>query len=245
MKYEKQKVELEQSGYAITNEIFSAEEVRAIINCIEEFEGNSANSEVDSFIRTKDLFAIRQLLNHCPALSSLIFNARMKALIKELASEEFSVCKAIYFDKPKASNWFVSYHQDLSVSVTKKAEIEGYKNWTFKRGQFGVEPPTNILDNIITLRIHLDDTDENNGALKVIPNSHLNGVYKLDLIRDKIEDEQICRVKKGEVMLMKPLTFHASNRTINDQQRKVIHLEISNQNLQNPIDWKERKSIPF
>jgi hypothetical protein len=41
-----------------------------------------------------------------------------------------------------------------------------------KNGFFSVCPPEDILKNTVTIRIHLDDADEFNGALKVIPGSH-------------------------------------------------------------------------
>ena len=46
--------------------------------------------------------------------------------------------------------------------------VEGYGPWTVKQNQYAVQPPLDILENNFTIRIHLDDTDENNGALRVI-----------------------------------------------------------------------------
>ena len=86
--------------------------------------------------------------------------------------------KSIYFDKPAGSNWFVSYHQDLTISVNAKIDLGGFGPWTVKQDQYAVQPPLQILENNFTIRIHLDDTDENNGALKVIPGSHLKGVCR-------------------------------------------------------------------
>jgi hypothetical protein len=81
--------------------------------------------------------------------------------------------KSIYFDKPETSNWYVSYHQDLTISLDKKVQIRNYGPWTSKSNQFAVQPPIEILENIFTIRIHLDYTNEQNGALKIIPKSHL------------------------------------------------------------------------
>ena len=44
-----------------------------------------------------------------------------------------------------------------------------------KEGIPHVQPPTAILEQMLTVRIHLDRTDESNGALKVIPGSHRQG----------------------------------------------------------------------
>lgn len=170
-------------------------------------------------------------------------NKKLRSLLSHFFSDEYYLTKAIYFDKPKTSNWFVAYHQDLSISVNKKAEIQDYKNWTFKKGQYGVQPPETILKNIVTVRIHLDNTTKENGALKVIPTSHLNGVVRIDSFDFKNKKEVDCEVERGAVMLMKPLTLHASNRTTNNQQRRVIHLEFSNLNLETPLIWLEKLVI--
>lgn len=230
--------ELTEKGFSIIPNIFSEKEISGIIHCIE-----SANSNSNSFLKTKDLFAIRQLLKHIPKLQSLIFTEKFKSVLVGLGGKDYFLTKSIYFDKPKESNWFVSYHQDLSISVSNRKETAGYQNWTSKRGQIGVQPLTEILENIITIRIHLDDTDEQNGALKVIPTSHSNGISRLETLNLENEQEVFCSVEKGGLMPMKPLLLHASNRSTGNKQRRVIHLEFSNRELAGELDWEERLAI--
>ena len=121
--------------------------------------------------------------------------------------------------------------------------MEDYVNWTFKKGQNGVQPPIKILQDTITIRIHLDKTDKNNGALKVIPKSHSKGIIRADSKDWNIDNEFICEVEKGGAMLMKPLTLHASNRTTNGKKRRVIHLEFNKHNLTEPLAWLEHYGI--
>ncbi len=47
-----------------------------------------------------------------------------------LAAIDNFVVKSIYFDKPASSNWYVPYHQDLTISVDKKLELENFGPWT-------------------------------------------------------------------------------------------------------------------
>ena len=95
------------------------------------------------------------------------------------------------------------------------------------------------MENIFTIRIHLDDTDENNGALKVIEKSHLKAVYRPETIDWNTEKETVCNVKSGGVMLMKPLLLHSSGKTTNQNRRRVIHIEFSNQLLPKNLNWAE------
>ena len=140
MNYKKNKIELEENGYSVLTDLYSDDEISEIITCIE-----NAEQDGNSFMKTKDLFAIRQLIKNVPELSDLLFNKKLTELISDLSESEYFLTKAIYFDKPSESNWFVAYHQDLSISVGKKADLENYVNWTFKKGQYGVQPPIEIL----------------------------------------------------------------------------------------------------
>jgi len=86
------------------------------------------------------------------------------------------------------------------------------------------------------------DTDEHNGALRVVPGSHRRGVYWY-ASADAGNLEQTCRVKKGGVMIMRPLLQHASNRTTNGSRRRVIHIELSNMTLPAALSWVEKREI--
>lgn len=223
------------NGFTTLDSIYTTDEIENILQQI-----NQANTDRETFRKSSDLFAIRQFLKEVPEVLVTIFNNKLKALLTELLGDRYFVVKSIYFDKPHTSNWYVSYHQDLTISVDKKLEIEGFEFWTTKQNQFAVQPPVDILQNIVTVRIHLDKTNENNGALKVVPESHLKGIYRPETIDWKIESEVSCNVSKGGIMLMKPLLLHSSGRTTNNMQRRVIHIEFSNQELPTQLNWAER-----
>ena len=225
---------LQETGFTIIDNVFTAEEVAIIIETI-----NSIDTSGPAFRKTSDLFAIRRFVKEVPAISPLIFNSRLRAIIDELFGPDYFLVKSIYFDKPEQSNWFVAYHQDLTISVQEKKQVAGFEQWTVKNNQFAVQPPVALLENIFTIRIHLDDTDENNGALKIVPGSHRKGIYRPETIDWNTEQEVICKVQSGGIMIMQPLLLHASNRTTNNNKRRVIHLEFSNQLLPGELQWAE------
>ena len=234
----KQTDELLENGFAIINDIYSLTEVEKILSVIE-----NTNSDKDTFRKSSDLFAIRQFLKEVPSISKLVFNDKLISILKNLFGDKYFAVKSIYFDKPQSSNWYVSYHQDLTISVDKKVEVDGFGFWTTKHNQFSVQPTLDILQNVVTIRIHLDDTDENNGALKVVSKSHRQGIYRPETIDWTKEKEEVCSVEKGGVMLMKPLLLHSSGRTTNNQQRRVIHIEFSNIELPKELNWSERLNL--
>lgn len=106
-----------------------------------------------------------------------------------------------------------------------------------------MQPTVDILNNIYTIRIHLDDCDETNGALKVLPQTHSNGIIRPETLKDIEGKEVTCNVKKGGIMIMKPLLMHSSSRSNSDKQRRVIHIELANMNLPNGLEWREKQSL--
>lgn len=224
-----------KNGFTVIDSVFTDDEIKKIIEVIQ-----NADTSAENFRKSDDLFAVRQFLKEVPEIKSLVFNGNVKAIIRELFGEKYFVVKSIYFDKPETSNWYVAYHQDLTISVDKKLEMQGFGPWTTKKNQFAVQPPLPVLENIYTIRIHLDDTDENNGALKVVPGSHAKGIYRPETIDWNVETEEICKVEKGGIMIMKPLTLHGSNRTTDGRRRRVIHIEFSDVELPEELNWSER-----
>lgn len=222
-------------GFAVVDDIYTDAEVNAIIASIE-----SADKTGPLFRQTDDLFAIRQFLKVIPSVSSLIFTDKLNRCLQKLFGDGYFVVKSIYFDKPALSNWFVAWHQDLTISVDKRVETDGYGPWTVKHNQFAVQPPLAILEDNFTIRIHLDDTDEGNGALKVIPGSHLEGVSRPENIDHATVASVSCNVPAGGMMIMKPLLMHASGRTSNNKKRRVVHIEFSRAELPDGLNWSER-----
>ena len=226
---------LRDQGFAIIENIFTHAEVDAITAGI-----RAADAKGPGFRATRDLFAIRRFLQELPSLQTLIFTDRFLTLLTELAVPDYFSVKSIYFDKPGSSNWFVAWHQDLTISVDKRAAVAGFGPWTVKGVQFAVQPPVEFLENIFTIRIHLDDTDEYNGALRVIPESHRQGVILPGTMDLSKEQGITCPVSKGGVMIMRPLLMHASGRSTSNRSRRVIHIEFSSLSLPAPLQWAER-----
>lgn len=224
------------NGFTVVDDIYTDAEVNNIIAAIE-----GADKTGPLFRQTDDLFAIRQFLKAIPSISPLIFTDKLITCLCWLFGDSYFVVKSIYFDKPALSNWFVAWHQDLTISVDKRAEIGGYGPWTVKHNQFAVQPPLDILQDNFTIRIHLDDTDEGNGALKVIPGSHLDGVIRPENIDHEAAASFSCNVRAGGMMIMKPLLMHASGRTSNNKKRRVVHIEFSRAELAEGINWAEKR----
>ena len=224
---------LEEKGYAIVPPIYDAEEVHALISCME-----AADDGAPAFRRSRDLYAVRSLLKSVPGLHRLLMNASLQKWIAQLFGPDYFLVKGIYFDKVAGSNWTVAWHQDLTISVDRQIEAPGYSQWSRKAGEIAVRPPLDILQSMYTIRIHLDETTSENGALRVIPGTHRQ-VHRYGPEMQDLPVET-CEVPAGGALIMRPLLMHSSLRNHSERARRVIHLEFSNRELPEGMRWRER-----
>ena len=131
------------------------------------------------------------------------------------------------------------------IAVDQRQALPDYGPWTTKQGEVTVLPPRHVLESIITIRLHLDACDATNGALKVVPGSHKHGVIANEYHPIYTPRAITCPVPAGGVLLMQPLTLHASNRSTSTRPRRVIHLEFSATELPARLTWRERPHLPL
>lgn len=144
--------------------------------------------------------------------------------------------RSTLFDKTDGANWGVFWHQDLSIAVKERHDLECFHSGTRKAGVQCVQPPVEITSRILAVRHHLDDCLATNGALKVLRGCHRSDTLTTDRI-DEISsrvNEVICEVPTGGAVLMSPLLLHASSPMNNSGHRRVIHLEFPAQELPRP-----------
>ncbi|MCP9237948.1 phytanoyl-CoA dioxygenase family protein [Lewinella sp. JB7] len=218
----------------VTNDVFTYAEVNGMIQSIDENKDNLG-------------FGIRNFLENNPRVLNRISKT---AEFLELVKTHFKrprIIKSIYFDKPKKANWVVNWHQDITVNLSRKLDRNGYSNWRVLKDRVVVQPPEQLLRSILTYRIHLDDTTELNGALKVILCSEDQGIMRLDknYINSTCNEVEVCNDGRGGVLTMSPLTVHASQRSMDSQKRRrVIHLEVIEVagNIED-LPWRENYAL--
>ena len=87
----------------------------------------------------------------------------------------------------------------------------------------------------------MDDTDESNGALRVLPGSHQLDRLSAERISElrSEQPEFICTAHAGDVLLMRPLLLHASSRSAKPGHRRILHIEYAAFSLPAILDWHE------
>ncbi len=224
-----------QNGFAVLPDVIDNDTCRAFVEAIEQASAASA-----SFRQTNDLFAIRNLLQEVPDLAKRLWTPPVNRLLDDVVGCGTNCVRAIYFDKPAGSNWVVPWHQDVQISVDRREPVARWSNWTQRHGQWSVQPSQYYLRYLTTVRIHVDDCDWTNGALKVIPGSHNRGVLTDANLRALDKTTAVtCCVPKGGLLIMKPLLVHSSGKSISSNNRRVIHLELTDRRLPKGLQWRE------
>ena len=133
-------------------------------------------------------------------------------------------------------------HSRFAGLFLDKIPSANFGGWSVKKGVVHVQPPASVLENMLTLRVHLDDCDADNGPLRVLRGSHRYGRLNDGQVEDlkHTSEEVICVVPAGGVLLMRPLVLHASSPAKIPRHRRVIHLEYAADPLPAPLRWFEQ-----
>ncbi|MBL9081185.1 MAG: phytanoyl-CoA dioxygenase family protein [Planctomycetales bacterium] len=215
---------VECDGYAIVPSVLDAEACDSLIDVLGPVGG-----------------AGRRGLLGLLAVAELAGSSRLLDLVRPLLASEPRPVRTIYFDKSPEANWLVAWHQDLTLALRERHEIPDFGPWSVKEGIPHVQPPAELLARMITVRLHLDDADTDNGALRVISGSHRRGrlaPQEIEAVRASLP-EVPCSVAAGDAMLMRPLLLHASGKSRSARRRRVLHIEYAGFKLPPPLEWHE------
>jgi len=228
---------LERDGFAVVPDVLDTQTVAALIDAVSK-TGNGAGSQ-----RRGSVYALRNLLEDVPDVAELADAPAVRALVTPILGPACFPVRGILFDKTPEANWNVVWHQDLSIAVRERQEAEGFGPWSEKAGVVHVQPPARVLERMLTVRLHLDDCDETNGPLLVLPGSHRGGrLTAPEIQRQRTQTSSVaCPVPSGGALLMRPLLLHASSASQSPRHRRVIHLEYAADSLPGSLQWHRNR----
>jgi hypothetical protein len=97
-----------------------------------------------------DKHALRNLLS-MQIVRELAASVTVRALLNGILGPNCFAVKGIFFNKTQESNWKVAWHQDLTIAVQGRCEIDGFGPWTVKAGITHVQPPAEIMSRILAV----------------------------------------------------------------------------------------------
>jgi ectoine hydroxylase-related dioxygenase (phytanoyl-CoA dioxygenase family) len=201
-------------GFAIAPGVLAADEADKIVSELSASELNRSRA------------GARHVLKY-PCVNKIAEDRRVLALAQAVLGERAFPFRATLFDKSPDSNWLVVWHQDKSLPLSERRETPGWGPWTVKASVNYAHAPAQVLEQILALRIHLDDSTETNGPLRVVPGTHKRGVLTDRDLHALVSesDSATCLVSKGGIIAMRPLIMHASSKSQSDEYRRVLHIE--------------------
>lgn len=202
--------DLHERGYAIIPAVLTPGECDRLLANLARLEFAGAG--------TRSLLA----LPWCAAIAKRLATS---ASLAPLLPADAVCAQCTYFDKSPERNWLVPLHQDLSIPVAARVAGDVVLGWSEKEGQLFAQPPTEVLESLLAVRLQLDAPASEDGALRVVPGSH--GLGRLDdrqaAAAREARGEAACVVERGAALLMRPLLLHASSKLKGSRPRRVLH----------------------
>jgi ectoine hydroxylase-related dioxygenase (phytanoyl-CoA dioxygenase family) len=221
----------DQDGFAITKPILTPAETDHLISLVERHAGSEEKRG-----------GVRDIMHRVPELNQVAQHRAIRSIVENVLDSNAFVVRSTLFDKTDAANWKVPWHQDVTIAVNERIDLDGYGPWSNKEGVTHVQPPTDILERMVTVRIHLDPCPSTNGALRVMPGTHkLGRINQNDAPRYVFEDRAVCcEVEAGAALVMRPLLLHASSPSTNPAHRRVLHFDFATGDLPAGLQWRMR-----
>jgi ectoine hydroxylase-related dioxygenase (phytanoyl-CoA dioxygenase family) len=216
------KPQVEAQGYAIVCRCISGETIRALETSLDASQ-----------------HGIRNLLSN-PVVRTIAGSDEVRGPVASVLGHECFAVRGIFFNKNPKANWKVTWHQDCVIAVCEKLDIGGWGPWSNKAGVIHVRPPFTVLEQMLAIRIHLDDCGDENGPLRVIPGSHRDGFLSDSEIQNRSKEGAVaCAAVRGDAILMRPLILHSSRPAARPSNRRVVHLEFAAIELPHGAAWQD------
>lgn len=212
-------------GFALVPQVLTASECETVGSRLAGVSADSAGT--------------RCLLSQawCQALAATV---RSHPSVARWVPADFAAVQCTYFEKSMSRNWLVPVHQDLSIPVAARVEHAGLSGWSEKEGSLYVQPPVELLQQLVAVRLHIDACGASDGPLRVVPASHLLGriAPQAAVAARQSRAEVICTAERGTAMAMRPLLLHASSRSTGGSMRRVLHFLFAPRMLPFGLQWQ-------
>lgn len=228
-------------GFVLLRGLFTADE----LGKLSEVLADALRAVGDASVRHKHgaVYAARNVLEMAPELERLALKPEIATFVRVILGEGAGLVRGLFFDKPPERTWALPWHKDLSIAASPRGSPSPrYSPVRMKAGVPHVEAPVEVLERMLTLRIHLDPATEANGPLEVWPGSHRTGKT---LMLEKGPPVTILS-SAGDVLAMRPLTAHCSGLSHAQAalHRRVLHLEFAaDESLPDDYRWHRFTSL--
>lgn len=175
-----------------------------------------------------------------PLRKMLVADGRIGSIPAQFLGAGAKPVRVVLFNKTAETNWSLAWHQDRTICVKAKREVEGFGPWTVKQGFVHVAPPADLLAKMITIRVHLDAVPATNAPLLIAPGSHREGMVPVGKIERTVArlGTSICLADAGDVWVYSTLILHASAASQQAKARRVLQVDYAAFDLPGGLEWQ-------
>jgi phytanoyl-CoA hydroxylase len=216
----------EEDGYLLVRGVFDAAEVEAMRNGIarilEAVEG-TASDRNHAWVAGQ-LKGYHDLQYHDAVFTRMVAQPRLVAVLTDLIGPNVQLHHSKMLVKPPEQGAPFPMHQD-------------YPYFPHER------------HSVLAASVHLDDTDEENGCLHVVPGSHRLGPLEAEgeshTVDYPLESGTACPAAAGDVLFFNYLTIHGSGvnrstrtrRNVLFQYRDPADTPVLREGIEDHVDW--------
>jgi len=197
----------EENGYLLVRGVFDAGEVEemrdAIARILESVEGTAAdrNHRWSGVDETLQLKGFHDLQYHDAVFTRMVAHPGLVAVLTDLIGPNVQLHHSKMLVKPPEQGAPFPMHQDQPYFPHER-------------------------HSLVAASVHLDDTDEENGCLHVIPGSHrlgpLEATGDAHIVDYPLESGVPCPAGVGDVLFFNYLTIHGSGTNRSTRTRRNV-----------------------
>jgi phytanoyl-CoA hydroxylase len=197
----------EENGYLLVRGVFDAGEVEemrdAIARILESVEGTAAdrNHRWSGVDETLQLKGFHDLQYHDAVFTRMVAHPGLVAVLTDLIGPNVQLHHSKMLVKPPEQGAPFPMHQDQPYFPHER-------------------------HSLVAASVHLDDTDEENGCLHVIPGSHrlgpLEATGDAHTVDYPLESGVPCPAGVGDVLFFNYLTIHGSGTNRSTRTRRNV-----------------------
>jgi len=221
----------EENGYLLVRGVFDAGDVEAMRDAITRILETVAATEHDSshtwsgVDQSLQLKGFHDLQYHDATFTRMVSHPRLVEILTELIGPNVQLHHSKMLVKPPEQGAPFPMHQD-------------YPYFPHER------------HTVLAASVHLDDTDEENGCLRVVPGSHKLGPLQAKgashTLDYPLESGTACPAAAGDVLFFNYLTIHGSGvnrssrtrRNVLFQYRDPADVPVFNDDgVEDHVDW--------
>lgn len=170
-----------------------------------------------------------------PIVQELVSDPNLMRIAEGYLTGNISIVQVKLFESTPAKAW----HQERNVVLNRKVDVADWGPWHEQCGVQYVQPPIEVLDNMVTLRLQLDAANEKSGYLRIIPRSHNTGLMSDEEIKAYAASHESidCFTEAGDVFAMRPHVLQKTCEGSDGSARRVLQIEYCGYKLPAELEW--------